>query len=447
MLGERLRVVTGKVPRKIVVDSVNKNSKVQKVPAQNSQPLQRAFLAFSDLVSQLRAKMWLFPIRNALTRKLPYSVLLQCSKQNKPQNLILVPKQHFGQGQKTRIFGHAKPKSASKYPDFGPIIVFVPLSLLLLFSFDYNKLKDRYGLDFGWFRTFMNRDKGTGVDYTPAKEIELQRRVDPGLEYALQENLEEMQEYMKQESLKRYKKELEALANNDPEFKAILAGDEEEIAKLEITDKETFEAKKLWAAQFKNIKAETPFAMVEDPDEDANALLESSSGSNENYGFKHRKIVDYENRLRQYSTPDKIFRYFATYQVIDKKGQLHIMMTPEDFLRSITPGIKQPEKLGLDKYVTLNNQDELLQLVTSLGMDEDSIFHQLSSGGLISFSDYIFLLTVLSTSRRHFEIAFKMFDLNGDGNVDAKEFEVVTNLMKNQSSMGARHRDHSVILH
>ena len=35
-----------------------------------------------------------------------------------------------------------------------------------------------------------------------------------------------------------------------------------------------------------------------------------------------------------------------------------------------------------------------------------------------------------------------MFDLNGDGNVDAKEFENVTNLMRSQSSMGARHRDH-----
>ena len=80
-----------------------------------------------------------------------------------------------------------------------------------------------------------------------------------------------------------------------------------------------------------------------------------------------------------------------------------------------------------------------------LGVDEGSIFYQLGSGGLISFSDYIFLLTVLSTSRRHFEIAFKMFDLNGDGNVDAKEFEVVTNLMKSQSSMGARHRDHQVM--
>ncbi len=35
-----------------------------------------------------------------------------------------------------------------------------------------------------------------------------------------------------------------------------------------------------------------------------------------------------------------------------------------------------------------------------------------------------------------------MFDLNGDGNVDAKEFEVVTNLMRSQSTTGIRHRDH-----
>ena len=37
---------------------------------------------------------------------------------------------------------------------------------------------------------------------------------------------------------------------------------------------------------------------------------------------------------------------------------------------------------------------------------------------------------------RHFQIAFKMFDLNGDGNVDADEFEKVTDLMKQQSSTG-----------
>ena len=39
-------------------------------------------------------------------------------------------------------------------------------------------------------------------------------------------------------------------------------------------------------------------------------------------GFRNRKIIEYENRIRQYSTPDKIFRYFATYKVIDEKGEL-----------------------------------------------------------------------------------------------------------------------------
>ena len=150
-------------------------------------------------------------------------------------------------------------------------------------------------------------------------------------------------------------------------------------------------------------------------------------------------------------------------------------MTPHDFLRSITPGIQQPANKGLDQFTNITKND-INSLAKDFKVDQSSIFNHLGSGisiyysnmnikiilnlnliifvltlsnisnlllgGLITFSDYLFLLTVLSTSRRHFEIAFKMFDLNGDGNVDAKEFENVTNLMRSQSSMGARHRDH-----
>lgn len=51
---------------------------------------------------------------------------------------------------------------------------------------------------------------------------------------------------------------------------------------------------------------------------------------------------------------------------------------------------------------------------------------------------YVFL-----ASRRHFEIAFRMFDLNGDGDVDSSEFEQVANLIRQQTSIGNRHRDHA----
>jgi len=172
------------------------------------------------------------------------------------------------------------------------------------------------------------------------------------------------------------------------------------------------------------------------------AVAEAQETENkEKIGFRDRKIIEYENRIRQYSAPDKVFRYFATYKLVDEKGNNEVMMTPQDFLRSISPGEKQPENLGLDQFHSVPLH-EVHTISTKLDLDTESVFYQLGAGGLISFSDYIFLLTVLSTSRRHFEIAFKMFDLNGDGNVDADEFEKVTDLMKQHSSTGARHRDH-----
>lgn len=62
---------------------------------------------------------------------------------------------------------------------------------------------------------------------------------------------------------------------------------------------------------------------------------EEQLGGKKGVGFRNRKIIEYENRIRQYSTPDKIFRYFATYRVVDDKGHTEVMMSPEDFLRFV----------------------------------------------------------------------------------------------------------------
>uniref|UniRef100_A0A3Q3FAQ6 Calcium uptake protein 1, mitochondrial n=1 Tax=Labrus bergylta TaxID=56723 RepID=A0A3Q3FAQ6_9LABR len=198
------------------------------------------------------------------------------------------------------------------------------------------------------------------------------------------------------------------------------------------------------------------FVKETDPKTESERSVEASSGDEESAddggegkkkkprsGFRDRKVMEYENRIRAYSTPDKIFRYFATLKVIGENGDAEVYMTPQDFIRSITPNEKQPESLGLDQFAVKRYDGKKIAQEREKFADEDSIFFTLGECGLISFSDYIFLTTVLSTPQRNFEIAFKMFDLNGDGEVDLEEFDQVQSIIRSQTSMGMRHRDRS----
>ncbi|XP_046725325.1 calcium uptake protein 1, mitochondrial isoform X1 [Silurus meridionalis] len=205
-------------------------------------------------------------------------------------------------------------------------------------------------------------------------------------------------------------------------------------------------------AASKDVNAESDGMVESDSSDDEGEEGESSEGKKkkQRVGFRDRKVMEYENRIRAYSTPDKIFRYFSTLKIISEQGDTEVYMTPQDFIRSITPNEKQPENLGLDQFVVKRydgkdfwQQTEKISQEREKFADEDSIFYSLGECGLISFSDYIFLTTVLSTPQRNFEIAFKMFDLNGDGEVDLEEFEQVQSIIRSQTSMGMRHRDRS----
>ncbi|CAG2109534.1 unnamed protein product [Medioppia subpectinata] len=194
----------------------------------------------------------------------------------------------------------------------------------------------------------------------------------------------------------------------------------------------------------------------------AEAETSPSSGNSDTKGehkshkknrFRDRKIIEYENRIRLYSNPDKVFRYFASLKIIYEQNESEIYMTPDDFLRALTPGIKQPDGLGLDRFrridlskVSFQDSDLSAMLSDVLlignkdlayGLKPESIFYKLSNYGLINYSDFLFLLTVISVSKRHFEIAFRMFDLNGDGNVEYDEFEKVQNAILAQTCVSS----------
>merc|ERR1711962_1718013 len=175
--------------------------------------------------------------------------------------------------------------------------------------------------------------------------------------------------------------------------------------------------------------------------------------------FKERKLISYENRLRCYSTPDKIFRYFATlerYSTEDEQGHLdhgarrhefhanraaprvRVFMNPEDFVRSISPGSLQPRELGLDMYRAFDPLND--KVVCNLA--PNSIFYEISKDGLLNFSDYMFLLMVLTHPVRHFRMAFNLFDEKGNGHIDGQSFQRIEHVMLAQTKMGKDHRDH-----
>lgn len=168
-----------------------------------------------------------------------------------------------------------------------------------------------------------------------------------------------------------------------------------------------------------------------------------ASGRKKRKSFKETRIIGYEDRIRAYSTPDKIFRYFATIQSGHLgTGATEIFMTPRDFVRSLTPGILQPEGLGLDRFKHLDKEKDVYKGYThDDGMPGESVLQHLGNNGLINFTDYLFLLTVLGTPPRHISIAFKMFDLNGDGDVSADEFDKMQSVLLSLTSTGMRHRD------
>lgn len=69
--------------------------------------------------------------------------------------------------------------------------------------------------------------------------------------------------------------------------------------------------------------------------------------------------------MRSFSTPDKIFRYFATVRVVSQTAT-EVYMTPDDFLRAITPNMKQPDGIYSQFRVIFANytrNDSFIQFI------------------------------------------------------------------------------------
>jgi len=141
---------------------------------------------------------------------------------------------------------------------------------------------------------------------------------------------------------------------------------------------------------------------------------------------------NYDNRVRQYQTPDNVFSYFASLQLVNKFGKKTTMMSPMDFYSAITPDCVIHPGCGSGVYEQIQEQN-LSKLLLDKSPLKESVLNEIGKQGLLSYSDFCFLLTLLATPPRFIDTAFNLFDVMGDDQVAAKEFAYVCTKMAHKA--------------
>jgi len=97
----------------------------------------------------------------------------------------------------------------------------------------------------------------------------------------------------------------------------------------------------------------------------------------------------------------------------------------KEFCNAVTPGSAISHGIGRGTYVTIDMEDlKSNQLITSesLPLEENSVLNDICQKGLLTYTDFYFLLNIISTPRRYIDIMFHSFDVNADYSISSREF-------------------------
>jgi len=134
------------------------------------------------------------------------------------------------------------------------------------------------------------------------------------------------------------------------------------------------------------------------------------------------------DRVRQYATADNVFDHFASYQVVSDTGKKTTMMSTRNFYNAMTPGSHLGEEVMFGKSAykqiapTELNSKYVREANKMPVAREGSLLNAINDHGLLSYTDFHFLLLLMSTPTRYLDIIFHGFDISADGSVEAKEF-------------------------
>ncbi|XP_063870256.1 calcium uptake protein 3, mitochondrial-like isoform X6 [Scylla paramamosain] len=114
-------------------------------------------------------------------------------------------------------------------------------------------------------------------------------------------------------------------------------------------------------------------------------------------------------------------RRFIKFSSVEYQGQLY--MSPQDFIESVTDSEPRPRLKR--RMLSERDLEQFAQETPALSKGSPDMFRTIFDKGIISYTEYLFLLSILTKPQTGFRIAFNMFDTDGNERVDKEEFLVL----------------------
>ncbi|CAJ1053364.1 calcium uptake protein 3%2C mitochondrial isoform X11 [Xyrichtys novacula] len=128
---------------------------------------------------------------------------------------------------------------------------------------------------------------------------------------------------------------------------------------------------------------------------------------------------------------------FCMFSSVEYEGQLY--MTPQNFIESVT--MSEPRNKRPWRSLTKQELEKILADTPPVWRGSSKLFRNLRERGIISYTEYLFLLCILTKPHAGFKIAFNMFDADGNQMVDKREFMVLQEIFRKKNEKKGRKGD------
>ncbi|XP_056893054.1 calcium uptake protein 3, mitochondrial isoform X3 [Takifugu flavidus] len=146
------------------------------------------------------------------------------------------------------------------------------------------------------------------------------------------------------------------------------------------------------------------------------------------------RLSDFEDGDVKMSSHEHRFRMFTS---VEYEGQLY--MTPQNFIESVT--MSEPRNKKPWRSLTKQELEKILTDTPPVWRGSSKLFRNLRERGIISYTEYLFLLCILTKPHAGFKIAFNMFDADGNQMVDKREFLVLQEIFRKKNEKKNRKGD------